>query len=156
VATGLRIRSRVGGIAATSAALAGLVELAGLAGLVDRAELVELEVLAALGVRVELVGLVVPAASVGLAAEIAFPPCRVGAATDGNTIPSIAAGRLIRTGQPQTALAARRVAILSPSDKRAPANRLAGRVATSPAPAVEPVSAIAPAAMVSATGVELA
>jgi hypothetical protein len=112
--------------------------------------------LAGLVVRVELAGLVVPAVSVGLAAEIAFPPCRVGAATDGNTIPSIVAGPLIRTEQPQTALAARRVAILSPSDKRALGNKLAGRVATSPAPAAEPVSAIAPAAVVSATGVERA
>jgi hypothetical protein len=119
-----------------------------LAGLVVRVEL------AGLVVRVELAALVVSAASVGLAAETAFPPCRVGAATDGNTIPSIAAGPLIRTGQPQTALAARRVAILSPGDKRAPGNKLAGRVATSPARAAEPVSAIAPAAMVSATGVE--
>ena len=153
-ATGPRIRSRAGGIAATSAALAALAGLVELAGLADRAVLVELEVLAALGVRVELVGLVVQAASVGLAAEIAFPPCRVGAATDGNTIPSIAAGLPTKTGLLRTALAARRVAILSPSDKRAPGNKLAGRAATSPVPAAEPVSAIAPAAMVSATGVE--
>ncbi|HEV2690166.1 MAG TPA: hypothetical protein VGV35_16525, partial [Bryobacteraceae bacterium] len=82
----------------------------------------------------ELVASVESAVLVGLAAEIACPPCRVGAA-DGNTIPSIAAGRLIKTGQPQIALAARRVAILSPSDRPAPGNKLAGKAATWPVPA---------------------
>jgi hypothetical protein len=58
-----------------------------------------------------------------LAAEIACPPCRAGAATDGSTILSIAVELLIKTGQPQTASAARRVAILSPDDRPAPGNR---------------------------------
>jgi hypothetical protein len=75
------------------------------------------------------------AESVALAREIACPPCRVGEATRGNTIPSIAAGLPTRTGQPQIALAERRVAILSPSARRALGNRLEGKVATWPAPA---------------------
>jgi hypothetical protein len=82
-----------------------------------------------------LAGLVVLEASVGLGAEIAYPLCRAGAAATGNTIPRIAAGLLIKTGQPQTASAARRVAILSPNDNPAPGNKLAGKVATWPAPA---------------------
>jgi hypothetical protein len=73
---------------------------------------------------------------VALAGEIECPPCRAGgAATSGNTIPSIAAGLRTKTGQPQTALAARREAILSPSARRAPGNKLAGKVATWPVPA---------------------
>lgn len=102
------------------------------------AALVGLAALAVLGALVELVGLVVLAALgvlVGLAAEIAYPLCRVGAATGGNTIPSIAAGLPTRTGQPQTALAEQRVAILSPNARRAPGNKLAGKVATWPVPA---------------------
>ena len=92
------------------------------------AALVGLAALAVLGALVELVG---------LAAEIAYPLCRVGAATGGNTIPSIAAGLPTRTGQPRTALAERPVEILSPNASRAPGNRLAGKVATWPVLAEE-------------------
>ena len=87
---------------------------------------------------VALAGLVVLAglvALVVLAGEIACPPYRVGAATIGNTIPSIAAGLPTKTGQPQIALAERREAILSPSARRAPGNNLAGKVATWQVPA---------------------
>jgi hypothetical protein len=94
--------------------------------------------LAALGVPAvlaTLAGLGVLEASVGLGAEIACPPYRAGAATTGNTIPRIAAGLLIKTGQPQTASAARRVAILSPNDNPTPGNKLAGKVETWPVPA---------------------
>ena len=115
------------------------------------AGLAELVVLAALAGLAELVVL---AALAGLVGEIACPPCRAGAATTGNTIPSIAAGPHTKTEQPQTALVERRAVIPFPSVKQAPGNKLAGRVATSPAPAAEPVSPIAPAAVVSATGVE--
>jgi len=65
-----------------------------------------------------------------LAGEIACPPCRLGAATSGNTIPSIALGLPTKTGQPQIASAEQRVAILSPSVKRVPGNKSAGKVAT--------------------------
>jgi hypothetical protein len=89
-------------------------------------------------------------ALVVLAAEIGCPLCRVGAATIGNTTPSIAAAPHIRTEQPQTGLGAQRVAILSPSVRRAPGSKLAGKVATCPVPAegleqvigAEPVRAI--------------
>jgi hypothetical protein len=53
-------------------------------------------------------------------------------ATGGNTIPSIAAGLLIKIGQPQIALAERHVAILSLNDRPALGNKLAGKVATWP------------------------
>ena len=79
----------------------------------------------------------------------------MGAATTGNTIPSIAAGPLIKTGQPQTALAARRVAILFPSDRLAPGNRSVAKGAIWAAPGAEPVSAIGPGEAVSAIGAEL-
>ena len=111
--------------------LVGLAALAALAGLVVPAASAGLVVLAA------LVGLVVPAALGVLVAEIACPPYRVGAATNGNTIPSIAAGLPTKTGQPQIALAERRVAIRSPSDRPAPGNKLAGKVAAWPIPAEE-------------------
>jgi hypothetical protein len=117
---------------AALAASGVLVVLAALVGLVARAALAELEAL------VELEELEVPvelAASVEWEAETACPPCRVGAATTGNTTPSIAAGLPIKTGQPQIALAERRVAILSPIGRRAPGNKLAGKVATWPVPA---------------------
>jgi hypothetical protein len=84
----------------------------------------ELVVLAELVVQA---GLVVLAALVG---EIACPRCLLGAVTVGNTIQSIAAGLPIKTGQPQIALAGRLVAILSPGARRAPGNKLAGKVAT--------------------------
>lgn len=92
-------------------------------------------------------GLVVPAALgvlaaraalVGLAAEIACPLCRVGAATGGSTIPSIAVGLPTKTEQLPTALAERRVAILLLIARPAPGNKLAGKVAISPVPAEEP------------------
>ena len=86
----------------------------------------------ALAASVVLVALAVLAA---LAGETACRPCRLGAATSGNTIPSIAAGLPTKTGQPQIALAERRVAILSRSARRAPGNKLAGKVATWPVPA---------------------
>ena len=102
----------------------------------------ESAVLAGLVVRVVLEGLVVlvvpaesavPAESVALVAlgeEIACPRCLLEAETIGNTIQSIAAGLPIKIGQPPIALAGRRVAILSPSARRAPGNKLAGKVAT--------------------------
>jgi len=80
----------------------------------------------------ELVELVVLAALVG---EIACPPCRVGEATGGNTIPSIAEGLPTRTERPRTVLAERRGATLSPSARLVPGNKLAGRAATLRVPA---------------------
>jgi hypothetical protein len=106
--------------------------------LVVRAVLAVLGALAALGVPAvlaTLAGLVVLEASVGLGAEIAYPPCRAGAATTGNTIPSIAAGLLIKTGQPQTASAEPRVAILSRGARRVPGNRSVAKGAIWPVPA---------------------
>jgi hypothetical protein len=91
---------------------------------------------------------------VGLAAEIASPLCRVGAATTGNTILSIAAGPPIKTGRPQIALAARRGAIPSPSDRLAPGNRSVAKGAIWAAPGAEPASAIEPGEAVSAIGAE--
>jgi hypothetical protein len=88
------------------------------------------------------------------AGEIECPPCRAGAATSGNIIPSIAAGLPTKTGQPQTALAARREAILSPSARRAPGNRSVAKVAIWPALVAEPVSAIGLGGAVSAIGGE--
>jgi hypothetical protein len=133
---------------AESAALAELVELAASGVLVVLAASVELVVpvalagLVVLAVSVVREGLVVSAGLVGWAAEIACPLCRVGAATIGNTIPSIAAGLLTKTGQPQTALAERRVVILSPNDRPAPGNRLVAKGAIWAAPGAEPVPAI--------------
>jgi hypothetical protein len=116
---------------------------------------VGLGVLVALGAAlVVLEALGVLAALVVLAVEIARPLCRLGPAISGSTIRNTEAVPHTKTEQPQTALAERRVVIPFPSVKRAPGNKLAGRVATSPAPAAEPVSAIARAAVVSATGVE--
>jgi hypothetical protein len=113
-----------------------------LAGLVV---LVALEVLAASE------GLV---ALVGLAGEIECLPCRAGAATSGNTIPSIAAGLPTKTGLLRTALAARRVAIRSPSDRPTRGNRSVAKVAIWPAPVAESLSAIGVGEAVSAIGAE--
>ena len=107
------------------ATLAALVVLAALAG-------VALVVLAALAGLAALGGL---AALAALAGGIACPAWRLGAAISGSTIPSIAAGLPTKTGQPQIALAERRVAILSLSARPAPGNKLAGKVATWPVPA---------------------
>ena len=84
-----------------------------------------------------MVGLAVLVGLVALVVEIACPPYQLGVATSGNTIPSIAAGLPTKTGQPQIALAERRVAILSPSARLAPGNKLAGKVAAWPVPAAE-------------------
>jgi len=78
----------------------------------------------------------------------------VGVATSGNTIPSIAAGLPTKTGLLRTALAARRVAIRSPSDRPARGNRSVAKVATWPAPVAEPVSAIGLGEAVSTIGVD--
>jgi hypothetical protein len=129
--------------------------------LVVPAVLVGSGALAGLGVPAvlaTLAGLVVLEASVGSGAEIAYPPCRAGAATTGNTIQRIAAGLLIKTGQPQIASAEPRVAILFPDDNPAPGNKLEGKVATWPVPAegleltteAEPASAIGLGAVIGA------
>ena len=143
----------VAGIAATSAESAALVARVVLAESVELAELAvpaELAVLAesaasvvrvVLAVLVELVVLEVLAelavlvewaAPVELVEEIACPPCLPGVTTGGNTIPSIAAELPTKTGRRRIALAARLVAILSPGARRAPGNKLAGKVAAWP------------------------
>lgn len=68
-----------------------------------------------------------------LAAGIAPPPCRVEAATGGNTIPSIAAGRRIEIALPRTGLVARRAVTLSRTDSPARGNSSVGRAAICPA-----------------------
>ena len=133
--------------------MAAFVVLAGSAGLGAWVGLVALAVSAGLGVLAVLVVLagsvglgvlavlVVLAGSVGLGVlaalvgEIVCPPCRLGAATSGNTIPSIAVGLHTKTGQLQIASAERRVAILSPIVRRAPGNKLEGKGETWPVPA---------------------
>jgi hypothetical protein len=69
---------------------------------------------------------------VGLAAlvgEIACPPCRVGVATSGNTIPSIAAGLPTKTVLLRTGSAERLAGIPFPGARPVPGSRLGGKVA---------------------------
>ena len=110
----------------------------------------------------------------GLAAEIARPLCRVGAATGGNTIRSIAAGLPTEIELQRTGLAARRGVILSRTGRPALGSSLVGREVLCPAttgqaarqasaieqavrealaiePAVREASAIEPAVRISAT-----
>ena len=84
----------------------GSVVLEALVGLVVREGSVVLEVLVALVVRV--VSVVLEA----LVGAIARPTCRLGAATSGNTIPSIAVVLPIAIERPQTGSEVRRVETL--------------------------------------------
>ena len=68
-----------------------------------------------------------------MAGGIAGPPCRLGAATSGSTIPNIAAGPHIRTELQRTDSGVRRVAILLRTVRLALGNRLADRAAICPA-----------------------
>jgi hypothetical protein len=122
--------------------LAGLVVLAGLEASVASGAWVGLVVLAGLEAWMAWVE------------EIECPLCRVGVATSGNTIPSIAAGLPTKTGLLRTALAARRVAIRSPSDRPTRGNRSVAKVAIWPAPVAESLSAIGVGEAVSAIGAE--
>ena len=86
-----------------------------------------------------------------MAEEIARPPCRLAVATRGSTTRSTAAAPLIKIVPRRTALAEQPAEILFPIDRPVPDNKLAGRAATWPAPAAEPVSAIGPGEAVSET-----
>jgi len=116
---------------------------------------------AALVVPAALAALVVPAALAELvvpvvlavwavpAGEIASPLCRVGVATNGNTILNIVAELPTKIAQQRTDSAARRAATLLPTVRLAPANRWDGKAATYPAaPPQGTAQATAPAGMV--------
>jgi hypothetical protein len=109
-----------------------------------------LEVLVAPEASVALEASVVPAVSVVPGATVSQRCLR--AATTGNTTRSIAAERHIATARLRTGLAAQPGAILWPTARLAPGNRLAGKAAICPATArQEPVRVIAPAAQAAAT-----
>jgi len=80
--------------------------------------------------------------------QIARRPCRLAAATSGSTIRNIAGALPIGIVRLPTGLGARLAAIRFPNARRAPASRLAGRVAIWPAVAAEPVQATGPPAEV--------
>ena len=85
--------------------------------------------------------MVVLAALVALAGGIAGPPCRLGVATSGSTIPNIAEAPRIGTELLQTGLAARHVATLWRIARPVLANSLAGKAAICPATGREAVAA---------------